>query len=223
MNLQTTSSLIILFFLIFHVQLHAQRLTEPIGKFQIETGYSHYWHHGEFYLSPNNQTDHNQWSNGSIYFRLGLYNIITLSAEGMIWPVNSKNNYPSESFLNYNLGFGLSSSSINLSILEIFLHIHYLENLYLNRSEQKSDKRFKNLLIGLPFRYEIAKTFKVWVAPVYVWNESEYFESQTFIRSKNLPGIAFGLDALLFKHVYFNLNGVYTDYFQPNIVAGYRF
>jgi len=223
MNFQTSLSIIILFLLISQAQLSAQRLTEPLGNAQFETGYSHYWHYGEFYRSHENQTNDNLWSNGSIYFRLGLYNVITASVEGMIWPVNSTNNYPGESFLNYTIGFGISSASINLSKLEIFFQIHYLENLYLDRSEQKSDKRFKDLLFGIPIRYEIIKAFTIWVAPVYVWKDSEYFESQTYKKSKNAPGISFGLDMLLFKHIYLNINGEYSDYFQPNVVVGFRF
>jgi hypothetical protein len=200
MNLRLFSSIIIFSFLIFHSTLNAQGLTEPLKRGQFETGYSHYWYHGEFYRSSVNHSNDDWWSNGTLYFRLGLYDIITVSVEGMVWPVSSSNNYPGGSFLNYAL-----------------------ENLYLDRSEQKSDKRFLNLLFGIPIRLKIVKSFTIWLAPVYVWNESEYFEDQTHSRSLKSPGVSIGLDALLFKHIYLNFNTIYTDYFQPHIIAGYRF
>jgi hypothetical protein len=223
MNLRLFSSIIIFLFLIFQSTLNAQGLTEPLKRGQFETGYSHYWYHGEFYWSPVNHSNDDWWSNGTLYFRLGLYDIITVSVEGMVWPVNSSNNYPGGSFLNYALGISLSSPSIQLLFLELFLHMHYLENLYLDRSEQKSDKRFRNLLFGIPIRFKIVKSFTIWLAPVYVWNESEYFEDQTYSRSLKSPGVSIGLDALLFEHFYLNFNTIYTDYFQPHIIAGYRF
>jgi hypothetical protein len=202
--------------------LFAQPLTEPLGKWHFETGYSHYWYNGEFYWSQGNPSD-DWWSNGTLYFRVGLYDIITLSAEGMMWPVNSSINYPGGSYYNYTFGFGFSSPTSKLLIFDIYLNFHYLHNLYLDISVQKSDKRFRKVMIGAPIRVRILKSIALWMAPVYVWYQATYFEDQTYTRSSQLPGVSIGLDALLFKHFYLNINTIYTDYFQPQVIAGYRF
>jgi hypothetical protein len=154
---------------------------------------------------------------------MGLYNVLTLSVEAMVWPVNSSKNYPGESFINYTLGLTLSSPAIKLLFLEVYLNIHYLENMYLDRSDQKYDKRFRDVILGIPFRYKFSKLFAIWLGPVYVWNESNYFEDQTYNRSTNTSGISLGLDALIAKHIYLNLNIRFADYSLPNIIAGYRF
>jgi hypothetical protein len=224
MQIIIRSSIHIVFFLIiFQSIVFAQGLTEPLTKGYYELGYSHYWYKGDFYWNPANPSFDDTWSNGTIYFRLGLYDVISISLETMVWPVNSSKNYPGESFLNYTLGIGLSSQLINLFIFEIFIDIHYLENMYLDRSDQKSDKRFRDLLVGTPIRFQFLKSYTIWLAPVYVWNESEYFEDQTYTRSSNSLGVSIGVDALLFKHLYLNFNTIYAEYFKPRLTVGYRF
>jgi hypothetical protein len=190
---------------------------------QFEAGYSHYWYKGEFYWNPENPSNDDWWSNGTLYFRLGLFDIITISVEAMAWPAKSSKDHSGESYLNHTFGFGLSSPPVSLFVFDLFLTIHYLDNLYLNRSEQRSDKRFRDLLIGAPIRFKFIKSFSIWLAPVHVWHESEYFEDQIFHKSFNSSGISIGLDILLYEHIYLNFNTVYIDYFQPHIVAGYRF
>jgi hypothetical protein len=154
---------------------------------------------------------------------MGLYNVLTISLEAMVWPVNSSKNYPGESFLNYTLGLTLSSPTIKLLFLDLYLNVHYLENIYLDRSNQKYDKRFRDVIIGIPFRYQFSKPLAIWLGSIYVWNESNYFEDLTYSRSTNTLGVSFGLDALIAKHIYLNLNIRYTDYSLPKIIAGYRF
>ena len=203
--------------------IHAQGISEPLKQGQYELGYSHYWYKGDFYWNPANPSTNDTWNNGTIYFRMGLYNVLTLSVEAMVWPVNSSKNYPGESFLNYTLGMTFSSPTFKILFLDLYLNIHYLENMYLDRSDQKYDKRFRDVIIGVPFRYQISKLFAIWLGPIYIWNESNYFEDHTYNRSTNTSGISFGLDALITKHIYLNLNIRYTDYSLPNIIAGYRF
>jgi hypothetical protein len=215
--------IIIILLFIFQSLIQAQGISEPLTKGHYELGYSHYWYKGDFYWNPENVSNEDTWNNGTVYFRMGLYDIITSSVEFMIWPVTSSSNYPGESFLNYTFGMSLSTPSINLIILDAFINLHYLENMYLDRSEQKNDKRFREIQIALPFRYQLLKHYAIWIAPVYLWNNSVYFEGQDFSRSRDTAGISFGLDALLFKHIYVNLNIQYTNYYLPNIVAGYRF
>jgi len=209
--------------LIFSSILYAQPLSEPLEKWQFETGYSHYWHKGEFYWSGIDHASDNGWSNGTFYLRSGLFDKITLSFEAMAWPVNSPSNYPGESFVNFNIGFGLSSPSIEILIFNIFFNIHYLENFYLDQSEDESDKRFRFAQIGVPFRIQIRKHFTLWFAPLYIWRESVYFEDQNRINSSQLSGISVGLDVFLFKHIYLNIRTTYSEYFYPGITAGYRF
>jgi hypothetical protein len=201
----------------------AQGLTEPLHKGRYELGYSHYWYKGDFFWHTKIQSDEDTWSNGTIYIKMGLYDLMTLSLEGMVWPVTSYSKYRGESFLNYTFGIDLSSPTFELIFLDLFLNIHYLENMYLDRSDQNNHKRFSYLQIGLPVRYTFLKRFTVWLAPIYAWNRSEYFENQTYTRSSYTPGLSLGFDALLFEHIYLNLNAQYVDYFQPRIVAGYRF
>jgi hypothetical protein len=222
MNYRLSISIIIFGFLFLSLAL-GQGISEPLIKGQYELGYSHYWYKGDFYWNPTSPSYDDIWDNGAVYFRMGLFDIITFSTEFMIWPVTSSSNYPGESFLNYTLGASLSSPRIKLIFLDLFLNMHYLENMYLDRSNQKNDKRFREVQIALPLRFRFLKQYAIWVAPVHIWTESEYFEDQTYSRSTDSPGISFGLDALLFKHVYVNLNISYTDYYLPNIVAGYRF
>ena len=223
MTLRLKFSLLVFSVLIFSSLLSAQPLTEPLEKWQFETGYSHYWFKGEFYWNQEDPSSDNWWSTGTFYFRSGVYNIITLSIEGMAWPVSSSSNYPGESFINFNLGFGISSPTIKLLIFKTFLNFHYLENLYLDNSEQSSDKRFRTIQIGTPIRLQIMKSFNIWTAPVYIWKSSEFFELQTYSRSSDFFGISIGLDAMLYKHIYLKINTTYTDYFQPQVTAGYRF
>lgn len=209
--------------LLLQSSILAQGISEPLEKGHYELGYSHYWYKGDFYWNPANPSDNDTWNNGAIFFRMGVYNVLTISVEAMVWPINSSKNYPGESFLNYTLGLTLSSPTIKLFFLDLYLNIHYLENMYLDRSDQKYDKRFRDVIIGIPFRYQFSKPFTVWIGPVYVWNESNYFEDQTYKRSMNSSGVSFGLDTLIAKHIYLNLNLRYTDYSLPNIVASYRF
>jgi hypothetical protein len=222
MKYRLSISLIIFGFL-FLSTVTGQGISEPLTKGHYELGYSHYWYKGDFYRNPANPSYDDTWNNGTVYFRIGLYDIITLSAEGMVWPVTSSSNYPGESFLNYTLGMSLSSPTIKLIFLDLYVNMHYLENMYLDRSDQKNDKRFREVQIAIPFRYRFLKHYTLWVAPIYIWNDSVYYEDQTNSRSTDSPGITFGLDALVFKHVYMNVNVQYTDYYLPNIVAGYRF
>ena len=117
MNLRLCSIIIVISFFFSLSTILAQRLAEPLENGHFEAGYSHYWHYGEFNWSPGNDSNADRWSNATLYFRIGLYDIITASVEGMVWPVSSSNNYPGGSFLNYTFGFGLYSSSIKLSKL----------------------------------------------------------------------------------------------------------
>jgi hypothetical protein len=198
-------------------------MAEPLTEREYEVGYSHYWYSGDFYWRPANPSTDDTWNNGTVYFRAGIYNIVTFSFEGMVWPVTSDNNYPGESFLNYTIGLGIISPQIEILIFDASLNIHYIENIYLDRSDQKDDKRFRDLMIGVPFRFSFHKNYAAWIAPVYVWNESEYYLAQTYSQSSNLIGVSFGADAIFFKHIYLNLNVQYTENLLPNIVAGYRF
>lgn len=223
MNFRFLSLILFFSFFICLSALFAQPSVEPLEKWQFETGYSHYWYKGDFYWTEQNPSYEDVWSTGTFYIRSGLYGLFTLSLEAMAWTVHSSSNYPGESFANFNIGFGLSSPSIKIFIFDIFLYFHYLENLYLDRSEQESDKRFRSAQIGAPLRLQIINNFTIWAAPVYVWDESEYYEDQNFSRSSKSPGISFGLDGLLFNHIYLNLGATYTDYFQPWVTAGYRF
>jgi hypothetical protein len=203
--------------------VHAQGISEPLEKGTYELGYTHYWYRGDFYWNPEFPADDDTWNNGTVYFRMGLYDILTLSVEGMIWPVNSSTNYPGESFLNYSLGMTVTSPSIEILALDVYFNLHYLENMYLDRSDQKHDKRFRDVNIGVPFRYQFTKNYGIWIAPIYLWCESVYFEDQQYSSSSGRSALSFGLDALLIKHIYLNVNLKYSDYFLPNIVAGFRF
>jgi len=207
----------------FSSLVFAQGINEPLPGGQAEIGYSHYWHEGDFYWDPISPAQMDIWSNGTIYFKFGLYDIVTLSVEGMVLPVTSKSNYPGQSYLNYTFGIALSSPTIDFFVFDLYLNIHYLDNLYLDRSDQKNDKRFRNVQVDLPIRYRLMKHYTVWIGPLYNWNETNYFKDQTYFRSNNSPGITFGVDALLFKHIYLNITVRYIDSFLPNMVAGFRF
>jgi hypothetical protein len=212
-----------IFVLILHSSLFAQRISEPLKKKQFELGYSHYWYKGDFYWKPANPSTNDVWNNGTIYFRIGLYNVITLSVEAMVWPVNSSKNYPGEAFLNYTFGMTLTSPTVKIIFLDSYVNLHYLENTYLDRSDQKNDKRFRDVVVGVPFRYKFLKLYAIWLAPVYVWNESIYFKDETYARSMSSAGVSIGLDMLIAQHIYLNINIRYADYAIPNIVAAYRF
>ena len=216
-----TQSFIVI--VVFQSYVYAQGITEPLTGGTFEVGYSHYWHRGEFYRSSPAVSSSDVRSNGTIYIRMGIFDYITLSAEGMVWPVSSSNNAPGESFLNYTFGLGLSSPKIKLSFFDFFIHFHYLDNLYLDRSSLKHDKRFRDLKIGIPLRYHFQKEYAIWLAPVYIWNVSAYIEEQTYTRSINSAGISVGLDAFFYEHIYINLSLSYTEHILPGINAGFRF
>jgi hypothetical protein len=220
---KTTLLQLFLLLLIFQTSIYAQGISEPLPQGDYEIGYSHYWYKGDFYWNPATPSFNDTWNNGTFYFRMGVYDILSLAVEFMVWPVNSASNYPGEAFLNYTLGMTLSSTNIRILFFDAYVNIHYLQNTYLDQSDQKKDKRFSNMVISVPFRYQFYKRYAIWIAPAYNWNESDYFEDQTYSRLKDSAGIIFGADALFFKHIYLNLNVIYTDYFLPNIVAGYRF
>ena len=148
---------------------------------------------------------------------------MTFSIEGMIWPVHSSTNYPGESFLNYTLGVTIASPSIEVYLFDVYLNIHYLENMYLDRSDKKYDKRFRDLDIGIPFRFRFAADYAIWIAPLYIWNEAVYFEDQQYKKTSDRSGLSLGFDALIIQHIYLNINLQYTDHFIPNIIAGFRF
>lgn len=214
---------LLLILLILQASIYAQGISEPLTQGEYEIGYSHYWYKGDFYWNPATPSDYDAWNNGTLYFRMGVYDILSLAVESMVWPVNSGSNYPGESFLNYTLGMTLASPNIRILLFDAFVNIHYLQNMYLDQSVQKKDKRFINIVISVPFRYQFYKRYAIWIAPAYLWNESDYLEDRTYSRLKDSAGILFGADALFLKHIYLNLNVTYTDYFLPNIVAGYRF
>ena len=218
-------SIIAAFFLIFQSTLHAQRLPEPLQKGKFEVGYSHYWHHGDFYWDSTNQIRNDWWNNGTLYLRIGLFDVISISMEGMLFLVSS-NGYTSGPFWNLTLGVGISSISYKIAKFNVSFQIHYLENLYIDTSEKKSDKIFTNILIGIPVRYQSSEhwhNLTFWIAPVYIWENSEYFEDRKYSRSINDPGISIGLEALVSKHFYLHINTVYSDFFQHQITIGYRF
>lgn len=213
----------LLFVAFFVPSVYPQGISEPLEKGSYELGYTHYWYRGDFYWKPAFPSDDDTWNNGTIYFRMGLYDIVTFSVEGMVWPVNSSSNYPGESFLNYTLGMTITSPSVEVLLFDIYTNLHYLENMYLDRSDQKYDKRFRDISIGIPIRYQFAKNYAIWFAPLYLWSESIYFEDQQYNRSTDRSGLSFGLDVRIIQHIYLNINLKYTDYFLPNIVAGFRF
>jgi hypothetical protein len=202
---------------------YSQVISEPLSSGKLELGYSHHWYKGAFYYESENSSSAEIRSNGTIYFRAGVFDMVTVLAEGMVWPVSSESNYPGESFLNYTFGLALSSRSIVLLDFDIFLHIYYLDNLYLDRSDSKNDKQFRDLLLALPVRYHFLKKYSIWFAPVYSWNDAAYFEDQTYTRSNKSGGVSFGFDALFYEHVYLNLGFTYIEYFLPGISAGFRF
>jgi hypothetical protein len=218
--------LISIFILFFQSTLLAQHLPEPLKKNQFEAGYSHYWYHGDFYQNATKKFRNDWWNNGTLYFRIGFYDVLSVSTEGMLFTVSSPSRHSSGSFWNLTMGLGLSSISYKISYFNISFHIHYLENLYIDRSEEKSDKRFRNMLVGIPLRYRITKNWynlSIWIGTVYFWEHSEYLEDRKYSRSINSPGVSIGLDALISKHLYLKISTIYSDYFQPQISIGYRF
>lgn len=214
---------IILLIMVIQPGIFAQSLSEPLTNGNAELGYSHYWHKGDFYWDPATPTNEDSWTNGTIYFRIGLYDIVTFSVEAMLLPVTSSSNYPGESYLNYTFGIALSSPTLDFYIFDLFINIHYLDNLYLDRSEQKNDKRFRDIDITVPVRYRFLNQYSLWIGPFYNWNAADYFEDQTNSQDSQSLGFSFGADALLFDHIYLNLNIRYLDKALPNIVVGYRF
>ena len=226
MILRTPVSIIAVLILCFQSILPAQRLPESLNNSQFEVGYSHYWYHGNFYHAIANQSQEDWWNNGTIYFRVGLYDLLSVSIEGMAFTVSPPGEHSSGSFLNLTMGCGLSSVSYKVINFKVSVQIHYLENLYLDRSTKKSDKIFTTLLLGFPIRYKIDSdkpTLFVWFAPVFKWEKSEYFEDQYYSELSEKFGISIGLDLLIFEHLYLNMHTVYTNFFQPHLTIGYRF
>jgi hypothetical protein len=219
-------SIIITFFLIFQSTLSAQRLSEPLKEGQFEAGYSHYWHRGDFYWDFSHQIRNDWWNNGTLYLRAGLFDIISISLEGMLFSVASSGGRAPGPFWNLILGFGASSRSFTVAHVNVSFTIHYLDNLYIDTSEKKSDKKFRHIVIGIPVRYRITEQWHKWtllIAPVYIWEISDYFEDQKYTGSRNDPGISIGLEALVSEHFYLKVNTIYSDFFQPQITVGYRF
>ena len=218
--------IIVIFIICLQSTLPAQRLSEPLNNSKFEVGYSHYWYHGNFYHSPENQTRENWWTNGTIYLRVGLDDLLSVSIEGMAFNVYPPGEHSSGSYLNLTMGCGLSSVSYKVINFRGSVQIHYLENLYLDRSTKKSDKKFTALLLGIPVRYQITRygpNFSVWFAPVFKWEKSRYFDDPYYSKSSKHAGFSIGLDALIFDHLYLNIHTVYTNFFQPHLTIGYRF
>jgi hypothetical protein len=156
--------------------------------------------------------------------RIGFFDVVTASVEGMYAPSGYSNS--SASYIEFTIGAGLSSPAFRLYLFECFIHLHYMETLYIDRSSAKDDQRFKDFLISVPVKFNFkffSQQGAVWTAPVYSRNELYLIqEDDRQIRVDNF-GYALGVEALFIKHIYLNTNILYSNYFQFRFIIGYRF
>jgi len=226
MKYKSIKILIVCISLLSFDQALCQIFSEPLSSSQFEFGYAHYWHKSFFDLQSGQSSSADTWSGGTIYIRVGAFNLLNIAVEGMVNPWSYSGKSSGNDYIVYAVGFGISSMLIDVFNLKSFFQLHYLNTMFFDKYEDKNDKQFKDFTISLPFRYDFNLSepkLNAWLAPLYRTSERFYNTDSTYRENLFSFGIAVGLDLLLIKHLYININSIITGEIEPGFSLGFRF